>query len=571
MPSSLVQVFAVVLFIGGLILVHELGHFLVAKALGVKVLRFSIGFGPRAFGFKRGETEYWLAVLPLGGYVKMAGDGTEDPANVPPEDRGRGYLDQSPWRRLAISAAGPAMNLVFPLLVFLALAVADNGSLVPGPWIGTVFPGSPAAVAGLRSGDRILSIASPGAPTSPVRWFTDLRRVVAGNPEVPLVVRAQRDGVELPPITITPAAELDRVTNPFEATRKGVLGVSADYTRAIVAPVRRGAAGPLQPFDLVVSVGGKPVRHLGELERALAAARCQPTDLEVIRDTPLELPGATLSSARAEALAAVPTCDAAGKPTFVPADPFLSTFIASVDAGTPAAKAGLARGDAIAAVNGKPVHSFREIFALSSEFLPKPADGGRDTDPPLVRLDLTDGRTVTVAASLERYKDEMTREDQGRYVFGFNPDRRPRLTEALLVERVPLALSAPEMVEEAWRQLASVVRLTFTGIVRIVTGQLSFKAVGGPIMLFSLAAEAAEEGLSTFFGLMAAISVNLALMNRVPIPVLDGGNIVQAVLEAITRRPISARARMVAQGVGVALLVTLMLFVFKNDILRRLG
>src|SRR5215208_5909000 len=102
MPAAILQVGAIVLFLGGLIFVHEAGHFLLAKALGVKVLRFSIGFGPRAFGFRRGETEYWISIFPLGGYVKMAGDVGDDGEQVAPEDRGRGFLEQSPLRRLAI-------------------------------------------------------------------------------------------------------------------------------------------------------------------------------------------------------------------------------------------------------------------------------------------------------------------------------------------------------------------------------------------------------------------------------------------------------------------------------------
>src|SRR5512132_3398048 len=102
--------------LGVLVFVHELGHFLAAKALGVKVLRFSIGFGPRLFGVRRGETEYRLSALPLGGYVKMAGD---DPSEaVAPEDRGRGFLEQTPWKRLAIAIAGPGMNLLFPGVIF---------------------------------------------------------------------------------------------------------------------------------------------------------------------------------------------------------------------------------------------------------------------------------------------------------------------------------------------------------------------------------------------------------------------------------------------------------------------
>jgi regulator of sigma E protease len=576
MPATLVQIGAIVLFLGGLIFVHELGHFLVAKALGVKVLRFSIGFGPRAFGFRRGETEYWIAVFPLGGYVKMAGELGEEPEQLPPEDRGRGYLDQSPLRRLAISAAGPAANLVFPVLVYFALAVAENGSPTAGPFVGTVAPGSPAAVAGLRPGDRILSVEAPGESARAVRRFGDLRALVAPHPEVPLVFRVQREGKELDPLTIVPVLELDR--NPIEITRRGVLGVSATYAPAVVAPARPGAAGPLEPFDLVVAAGGRPVRHVGELERAVAAARCAPLDLEVIRERPIELPAASLADLRPVRLAGVPTCDGQGRPAFLPADPTLSTFVAAVEPGSAAERAGLRRGDAIVSVNGKPVLSFRDINALSAEFLPPAPQAGEVPAPERgdarveVRLGLADGRTAVLVAAKEKFVDELTREERARWVLGFHPERRRMVdAAALVVEEIPLRRSVPEMAAFAWEQLETVVRLTVLGIVKIVTGQISFKTVGGPLMLFSIASEAAEEGWSSFLFQMALISVNLGLMNLLPIPVLDGGNIAQALLEAVTRRPLSARARVVAQAVGLALLVTLMLLVFKNDIVRLMG
>src|SRR5512140_864333 len=192
MSDALLKVGSIVLLLGGLIFVHELGHFLVAKALRVKVLRFSIGFGPRLFGVRRGETEYRLSLLPLGGYVKMAGD---DPAEtLAPEDRGRGFLEQAPWKRLAIAVAGPAANLVFPAVIYFALAVAQNGQPTAGPYVGTVAPGSPAAAAGLHPGDRIVSVAAPGAPARPVRYFTDLRDLVSPHPGEPLTFRVERDG-----------------------------------------------------------------------------------------------------------------------------------------------------------------------------------------------------------------------------------------------------------------------------------------------------------------------------------------------------------------------------------------
>jgi regulator of sigma E protease len=557
MPDLLLKVGSIVLLLGGLIFVHELGHFLVAKALGVKVVRFSIGFGPRLFGVHRGETEYRLSLLPLGGYVKMAGD---DPSEtLAPEDRGRGFLEQPPWRRFAIAVAGPGANLVFPALIYFTLAVGQNGEPTAGPFVGTVAPGSPAAVAGLRPGDRIVSVAVPGAPAQPVRYFTDLRELVSPHPQQPLTFEIERGGARLAPLSITPAPEED--SNPIETTVRGVIGVTPAYAPAVVAPARRGAAGPVEPFDLVVGAGDQPVRHLGDLERALDRAACAPLDLEVVRERPVDLPAATLATFETVKLAGVPTC-AGGERALLPADPTVSTFIAAVQAGSPAAEAGLARGDAIASVNGTPVRSFRDVNAVGRAFKPGAT----------VKLGLADGRTVDLVAATETYVDGLTKERKERLLLGFFPDRRALVEpRALVVEEVPLARGVGEIASLAWRQLSEVVRLTVLGIARIFTGHISFKTVGGPIMLFSIASEAAEEGWSTFLFQMALISVNLGLMNLLPIPVLDGGHIAQAMLEGVTRRPLSVRAREIANIVGLILLFTLMLFVFKNDIVRLMG
>jgi regulator of sigma E protease len=315
------------------------------------------------------------------------------------------------------------------------------------------------------------------------------------------------------------------------------------------------------------------VRNLPELERAVAAAGCAPVDLEVIRELAVPLPGATLATVRPEALTGVPTCVAGGGPAFRAADPALSTFVGAIEPGSPADRAGLHRGDEITTVNGKPVHSFTDINALASEFLPPSPTGDpvKDGPAPEVRLGLADGRTVSLAATTQKYVDEMTRESRQRYVLGFQPDRAHGVKQdQLLVEQVPLQRTAAEMVVTAWEETAYVVRVIFKGIVKLITGQISFKTVGGPIAIVKMASEAAEEGLSSFFFQMAVISVNLALLNLLPIPVLDGGNIAQALLEGVTRRPLSARARMVAQAVGLALLVTLMIVVFGNDIARHI-
>ena len=558
MPTDLLfKIGSIVLLLGGLILVHELGHFFAAKLLGVKVVRFSIGFGTRLFGFTRGETEYRIAALPLGGYVKMAGD---DPSEeVPPEDKGRGFLEQPPWKRFVIAAAGPAMNLVFPAIIYFAIGLAQNGKLVPGPSVGALAPGSPAALAGLAPGDRILSVAAPGEAARPVRYFADLRELVSPHPGEPLTFDVERDGRRLPPLTITPARERD--STPIETTYRGVIGVTPAYSPAVVAPVLPGVAGPLQPFDLVLSAGGTRIAHAGELLRVLDAARCRPLDMEVLREQPVALPGATVSTYATVRLRAVPTC-AGGKPTIAIADPGVSTFIASVAKDSPADKAGLRRGDAIASVNGHPVLSFRDINARSAEF-----QAGKP-----VTLTLTDGRTVSLVPAEKLETDELTGEPRKKLVLGFFPDQRMLVEpSALMVEQVPLRIGPIEAGRAAAQNLYQVVRLTVLSIARIATGEISFKTVGGPIMLFSIAARAAEEGLESFLFKMALISVNLGLMNLLPIPVLDGGHLAACLVETVTRRPLSVRAREITNLVGIILLVTLMLVVFKNDIARLMG
>ena len=552
----LLKIGSIVLLLGGLIFVHELGHFVAAKALGVKVLKFSIGFGPRLFGHHFRGTEYLLSALPLGGYVKMAGD---DPGEeLPPEDRGKGFLEQRPWKRFAIALAGPGANLVFPVVIYFALALAQNGNPVPGPTLGTISPGSPAEKAGLESGDRVASVTFPSGKDFPVRYFSDLRQAVGPRPGECLEFAVDRRGKRLR-IPVVPAPEKD--VNPVETTVRGVIGVTPTFPPAVVAPLGPGRAGPLEPFDLVVKADGRPVRHMGDLGTAMAAANCRPLDLTVVRERPVDLAGTAVSTYEPVPLGAVPTC-AGGERTFAAADPSVSAFVAAVAPGSPAARAGVARGDRITAVNGRAVQSFRELNQLAPEFV-----AGR-----AVRLDLAGGRSVELVPGEEEYRDELTREPKKRVTLGFFPDQRGLVDpRSLVAEEVPFSMGAGEALSNAVSHLVEVVRLTALGIGRIVSGEISFKTVGGPIMLFSIAAQAAQEGWESFLFKMALISVNLGLMNLLPIPVLDGGHIAATAIEAVTRRPLSLRAREVANLVGILLLVFLMISVFKNDIVRLVG
>ena len=189
-----------------------------------------------------------------------------------------------------------------------------------------------------------------------------------------------------------------------------------------------------------------------------------------------------------------------------------------------------------------------------------------------VAITLGDGRAVTLVPGEEQFKDEVTREPRRRPVIGFHLEDRAGLdTRALVAEEVTLRRGLGELARVSAQQLVEVVRLTVLGIYKIATLQLSFKNVGGTLMLFQIASEAAEAGLKVFLFQMALISVNLGLMNLLPIPVLDGGHIVTALIEGATRRRLSLRAREAANWVGLALLLTLMVLAFANDVIRIWG
>jgi regulator of sigma E protease len=442
--------------IGILVAVHEFGHYWVAKKLGFKVLRFSIGFGkPLAMrvGKDPDRTEYCIAAIPLGGYVKLL---DEREGDVSAAELHRSFTRRPVAHRIAVLLAGPAMNLLFASLLYAILAMV--GTEIIKPVVGQVRLDSPAAIAGLQRGDQIVRVGERRIDDTEelqlalIRQFTD-------NGVIPLRVR--RDGGE----------------------RSLTLRVAADR-RAMTEP---GKLLPGLGFDL-----------------------------------------ATWNAA---------------------------TLIHEVPAGSAGARAGLQANDRVLAVDGQPVVNSTEFVALVN------AAPDRDISIEVER----GGQRLRIVASVPRVME------QGRAIgrLGITLMEGARTWPPGLVQ---IHRSGPiEALTGGVAKTWDMSSLTVQMLWRIVTGQVSAKNISGPISIAEFAGISAYLGVTAFMAFLAIISVSLGVLNLMPVPLLDGGQVVYQLVEAVKGTPLSERAQLFGQQVGIALLVVLMSLAFYNDISRHLN
>jgi len=530
------------LVISVVVFFHELGHLLVGKAVGVKAIRFSIGFGPRLFGFTAGETEYRVSLLPLGGYVKFAGDNPYE--EVAPEDRGRGFLEQPPWKKGVIAFAGPAANFALAVALYFVVFAAPHQDLAAK--VGYVKPQSPAAQAGLRSADRIVRIDG-----EPVEGWSALQEKIRAHAGQPLTMEVERNGAR-ETLRIVPA--IHEETNPIETVKHGRIGISAVPRAAqvtVISPDSPAARAGLHTFDKVVKLDGSPVASWEQLQQQIGA-RADAVTLDVIRPLPVQAPGGTLWSDKPMTVT-LPPPEKAGAYGLEASD--LTLF--AVQPGGAADEAGLRRGDRVLAVNGRPALSWADEV-----------DGAiKATGTQPVQITVRrDGQELTATVTPHLRKD---RDETG--VLQDVPDlgAAPDLNAFADAERIWVRYPLPDAARRAVGNTAGFVRAQTIGIVRIVTGHISSRAIGGPLMIADVARKAAENGWRELIVTMGAISVVLGLMNLIPVPVLDGFHVLTAFIEGIRRRPLSVRFREVANVVGIALLLTLMLYAFRNDAMRK--
>ena len=454
--KMLVFLAAFLLAIGILVAVHEFGHYWVAKKLGFKVLRFSIGFGKPLImrvGKDADRTEYCVAAIPLGGYVKLLDEreGEVSAAELP-----RSFTRRPVMHRIAVLLAGPAMNLLFAVILYSVLAMV--GTEVVKPVVGQVRLDSPAAAAGLQRGDQIVRVGDRRVADTEELQIA-LIREFSGEGVIPLRVR--RDGGE----------------------RSLTLRVAEDR-RAMTEP---GMLLPGLGFDLS-------------------------------------------------------TWNA-------------STSIRDVPANSAGARAGLRPGDRVLAVDGQPVVNSTQFVAMVN------GSPGRDISIEVER----EGVRLRIVAPVPRVLE------QGRVIgrLGIALVEGPRTWPPGLVQThrsgpIDAGLIG---VAKTWEMSSLTVQMLW----RIVTGQVSAKNISGPISIAEFAGISAYLGLSAFLAFLAIISVSLGVLNLMPVPLLDGGQVVYQLVEAVKGTPLSERAQLFGQQVGIALLVVLMSLAFYNDISRHLN
>lgn len=558
-----------VILVSSLIFVHELGHFMFAKAFGVKVLTFSLGFGPKILRLRGRETEYCMSLVPLGGYVKMLEASKSD--YVPPEDRQRTFESLAVYKRLLIVLAGPLMNLVFPVILYFSVFVTA-GPFLP-PTVGVVLPGHPAD-GKLEPGDRVMAVNGHDVGT-----FDELKRIVAKHPGELITFKVFRDNkhvdVEMVADDTVTKQQLDIVEHV------GTVGIQPRAPAAVIGvpdPESPAYRAGLRSFDVVTSVAGRKVQRFMDLDRALADFRGVTVPVTYLRPTPVPnaLGGlASLAVFDSGVVALTPTPDGN---TLLERTGIESAdlYVAHVPEDTYLYNAGLRPGARILTLDGERIEAWSVFHAkLNAE---------RDAPHTIEYLAARDGRKATGRFTIRR--EDFTNESGARsrrYVLPCGDwatrvakghpncltDKAQQWLPLALEERVEHPTPVRYAFEKAVQETVDVTRFVVMSMVRLVQGRISLRNISGPITIYELAGEGGRRGVDYFIWVMALISINLGLLNLLPIPVLDGGHIMFFTLEGIMRRPLPMRVREVAHIVGMAVLLALIVVAFKNDVERK--
>ena len=571
--SAAENVVPLVVLLGLLIFVHELGHFLVAKYFKVRVEVFSLGFGPKLLKFKRGDTTYALSAIPLGGYVKMFGD---DPtATIDSDQQKYSFTHKPVSQRIAVVLAGPIMNFLFAIVIFAVIAVL--GEQAYSPKVGDVDAKTAAYEQGFRSGDDIVSIGGESVTT-----WDDVKNKIEANGDRTVAVLVKHADKTEATLQVTPKLEDNKNPISWERTIGDVAGLSPNSKSSFIgiADLSSPAAkAGLKAGDHVKKVNGVEVTKWRELESAFAAAAPASTfTVEVERglldektaDKPQTVT-ATLDGIKGA------TGDSAPKAYGIE---YPELYLAATGEGAPAARAGLQAGDRIVSIDGVGVGSFDQIAKIIRSYgdkIPKDTTANEGflsgllgknekAAPPLNVVFSREGvqKTASLVPLVKKRMDPTTGNEDRRYEIGISP---------LIVDAMPSMITLDYknplgVVGRGVEQTMKWSGLTALSFLRLFQGQVSPKNVGGFFSIGAMAKKSWQIGAPQFLHVMAIISINLFVLNLLPVPVLDGGHLVFYTIEAIKGAPLSMRKMEIAQQVGLVLLLGLMVFALFNDATR---
>lgn len=523
-----------------LVIVHEFGHFLFAKLFKVKAEIFSVGFGPKLWARQWGETEFRISALPLGGYVKLFG---EDPtAEVPKEQKKRSLHGQKAWKRFFIFFGGPLFNFIFAAFVFMLIMALGEPQVTST--VGRVVPHSDAARAGLQSGDRVTAINGKS-----IQWFQDLVGFMTEHPDEKHTFRVSRMGGGTQDIDIQLTSE-EGFSIYGEKKRVGILDGILPLPRESYAgvshPGSEAAKASIRTGDRVVEFNSSPIASWEQLEGAYQNWKA---------GTPV-----TLKIRRSSGEEAVVQLRKPSHARDMSVDWGLHSselFVKEVVAQSPAQKVGILAGDRLIEVNGQVVYSFfdlKDAVQRSGEAIGqvqvKVERNGQFQDFGIVPSHAEERNAVLEKKSL--------------YTIGVMPELR--LGEP--VTEVVRVLNPFTLFVKGWERMFRFSWQNLISIGKLFTGQVSLTTLGGPIQIGRIAGMSLERGLISFLTTMAMLSVGLAILNTLPIPVLDGGHILLLGIEVLRRKPLSVRQIEIAQQVGLSFILLLMVIVFRNDIIR---
>jgi len=536
-----------VILLGLLIFVHELGHFLVAKYFKVRVEVFSLGFGKKLFKFRRGDTDYCLSLIPFGGYVKMFGD---DPAAVvSSEERQFSFNHKPVSQRIAVVLAGPLMNLIFAFFLFGVIAML--GERVLSPRVGDLSKQKSAYKTGLRSGDLIKTVDGQSIAT-----WTELTEIIEESAGQTLRLEVQSYGQQdLRTVQVEPL--LTKNKNILSTKDKVGMVDGLNYqTKAssvgIGDPTSIAGVVGFKTKDLITSVNAQKVSTWIELIDLVGKLKDESTLIFEVERGPFDHPDKKILK-----IENVPNFeDGLARLRWAGLES-AGLFISKIMEDSVAGESGLLKGDRMISINDHELQEWEDVKSHVNQY--------KTGNPGL--------KVVIGRDGLERNFDLIPRKMKqvniaGKeievFVLGVTTSLTLARPETFISRTLNPILALVRGVEQTWFWT----KITCISFLRLIQREVSAKSIGGPIMIGQLAGDTFKIGLSPFLRIMSIISINLFILNLLPIPVLDGGHLLFYLIEAIKGSPLSLRKMEIAQQVGLLLLMALMVLAIFNDVTR---